>query len=338
MDPVATVLAREFPERRVAATARVPKGNHKRTAVATFADGGEVVVQTAGDAAALALEAALSRAVRERTSIPVPRVLASGALDGVGYVVAERADGDELHERFVSLDSVAQRRVARSFGVGLGQLHEQFSFDGYGRLVGSARDGQRADGGEAAAGGAAFESETATDREFDAAIDAASADDGDWEPWFSAYAREGIAALPPAFDGLRERLEDAVATASLPANPPARLYPWDFRPGNALVADGRVTAVLDWGQPMAAAPGLAVAKVEHLVADWYVEDGAPLRRAFRAGYESVRPLPAVPRAYRVAAVVRSAVDSAGEVTRPGYPERTGSAAVDFHRARLDALL
>ncbi|POG54851.1 phosphotransferase family protein [Haloferax marisrubri] len=334
MDPVATVLAREFPERRVAATARVPNGNHKRTAVATFADGGEVVVQTATDAAALALEADLSRAVRERTTIPVPRVLASGALDGFGYVVVERAAGDELHERFVSLDSATRRRVARSFGVGLGQLHEQFTFDGYGRLVRSARGGQRADGGEPAAGGVAFESETATDRGFDAA----SADGSDWETWFSAYVREGITALPAAFDGLRERLADAVAAASLPANPPSRLYPWDFRPGNALVADGRVTAVLDWGQPMAAAPGLAVAKVEHLVADWYVEDGAPFRRAFRAGYESVRPLPAVPRAYRVAAVAHSAVDSAGEVTRPGYPERTGAAALDFHRDRLDALL
>ena len=334
MNPVEGVLAREFPERRVAATARVPNGNHKQTAVATFADGGEVVVQRAADAAALAVEAALSRAVRERTSIPVPRVLASGALDGAGYVVTERAAGDELHERFVSLDATAQRRVARSFGVGLGQLHEQFTFDGYGRLAGSPRGGQRADGGEATAGGAGFESEPATNRGFDAA----SADDSDWEAWFSAYAREGIAALPAAFDGCRKRLADAVAAASLPANPPARLYPWDFRPGNALVEDDRVSAVLDWGQPMAAAPGLAVAKVEHLVADWYVEDGAPLRRAFRAGYESVRPLPPVPRAYRVAAVVHSAVDSAGEVTRPGYPERTGAAAVDFHRARLDAWL
>ncbi|RDZ64848.1 phosphotransferase [Haloferax sp. Atlit-12N] len=326
MDPVGTVLAREFPERRVTATARVPNGNHKRTAVATFADGGEVVVQTATDAAALALESDLSRAVRERTTIPVPRVLASGAVDGFGYVVVARAAGDELHERFVSLDSATQRRVARSFGVGLGQLHEAFSFGGYGRLGRSAPGRPRADGGDA--------SDSLTDRGFDAA----SADDSDWETWFSAYAREGITALPAAFDGIREQLADAVAAASLPANPPASLYPWDFRPGNALVADGRVTAVLDWGQPMAAAPGLAVAKVEHLVADWYVEDGAPLRRAFRAGYESVRPLPSVPRAYRVAAVVHSAVDSAGEVTRPGYPERTGAAALDFHLNRLDALL
>ncbi|MCO8268074.1 phosphotransferase [Haloferax sp. AB510] len=274
------------------------------------------------------LEADLSRAVRERTTIPVPRILASGALDGFGYVVVERAAGDELHERFVSLDSAARRRVARSFGVGLGQLHEAFSFGGYGRLGRSARGRPRADGGGCGV------VDSLTDRGFDAA----SADGSDWETWFSAYAREGIAALPTEFDGLRERLADAVAAASLPANPPASLYPWDFRPGNALVADDRVTAVLDWGQPMAAAPGLAVAKVEHLVADWYVEDGAPLRRAFRAGYESVRPPPVVPRAYRVTAVVHSAVDSAGEVTRPGYPERTGAAALDFHLNRLDALL
>ena len=37
-------------------------------------------------------------------------------------------------------------------------------------------------------------------------------------------------------------------------------------------------------------------------------------------------------------IVRSAVDSNGEVTRPGYPERTGEAAVAFHRDRLETLL
>jgi hypothetical protein len=46
----------------------------------------------------------------------------------------------------------------------------------------------------------------------------------------------------------------------------------------------------------------------------------------------------VPRAYRLAAVVASAVDSRGEVTRPRYPELTGEAAVAFHRDRLRAWL
>lgn len=41
---------------------------------------------------------------------------------------------------------------------------------------------------------------------------------------------------------------------------------------------------------------------------------------------------------RLAAVVRAAVDSNGIVTRPGYPEREGDAAVTFHRDRLAALL
>ena len=37
-------------------------------------------------------------------------------------------------------------------------------------------------------------------------------------------------------------------------------------------------------------------------------------------------------------IVRSAVDGDGEVTRPGYPERTDKAAVAFHRDRLETLL
>ena len=37
-------------------------------------------------------------------------------------------------------------------------------------------------------------------------------------------------------------------------------------------------------------------------------------------------------------IVRSAVDGDGEVTRPGYPERTGETAVAFHRDHLETLL
>ncbi|WP_338728503.1 hypothetical protein [Haladaptatus sp. DJG-WS-42] len=43
-------------------------------------------------------------------------------------------------------------------------------------------------------------------------------------------------------------------------------------------------------------------------------------------------------AYRLAAIVHSAVDSSGYVTRPGFPERTGVDAVTFHRAALTANL
>jgi aminoglycoside phosphotransferase (APT) family kinase protein len=112
------------------------------------------------------------------------------------------------------------------------------------------------------------------------------------------------------------------------------LFPWDLRPGNALVADGDLAAVLDWEAPLAAAPALSVAKASYLVADWYVDDPDPLREAFVAGYERVRPSPTVRSAHRIAAIADSAVDSRGIVTNPGYPERDRDAAVAFHRSAL----
>lgn len=311
MDTVRAILGRACPDSEVVDLAPIGRGNRKETVLATFADGERVVVQHGPDPAAVRTEATLARAVRERTGVPVPRIRATGRIDGRGYIVADHAAGEDLHERFVDLSPENQRRVARAFGRALGELHDAFAFDGYG------------------------------------AVEAAEAEDGpilsatggsEWPPWFEEYARAGVVALPAAFDALREDLLAAVESADIPASPPSTLYPWDLRPGNALVADGDVTAVVDWGEPLAAPAGLGLAKVEHLVADWYVEDGGPLRAALREGYESVRPLPAVPSVYRVVAVVRSAVDGEGAVTRPRYPELTGEDAVAFHRERLAAAL
>jgi len=89
---------------------------------------------------------------------------------------------------------------------------------------------------------------------------------------------------------------------------------------------------------MAAPPALSLANSEYLVADWYVDEPAPLRAAFRAGYERVRSLPTVRSVHRVVAIADSAVDSRGAVTNPGYPERERAASVDFHRAALSSAL
>lgn len=305
MDEVAAVLDRTFPDREPTARHVVHRGNHKRTTVVTFPEG-DVVVQTATDAAALRTEAELARAIRTRTSVPVPEVLSVGTLDGVGYTVLARVAGEDLHEQFTTLDADTQRALARRFGSVLAELHEAFAFDAFGDVRATV-DGFQATGPT------------------------------DWREWFARHVDAGLSALPAAFDDLRAPVRAALD--DVPDDPPAHLFPWDLRPGNALVADGDLTAVLDWGDPLAAAPGLAVAKTQHLVADWYVADAeratrSGLREAFRDGYESVRAWPDVPRSYRLAAVVLSAVDSRGEVTRPGYPERTGDAAVAFHRARL----
>ena len=316
------ILAQVFPERPVTSVRTVQRGNHKQTAVVEFAEAASVVVQWSTRPAALRTEFTLAAAVRERTSLPVPAVLAAGELDGVGYVVCERADGIDLHEAFAGLATEHQHGLARRFGRYLAELHEAFQFEGYGR-VRVADDG---DAGTVAAVGVRRQQPLR------------AVESSDWEAWFSAYAREGLAALPAAFDEEREAIRETLAAADLPTVPTPRLYPWDLRPGNALVADGELTAVLDWGDPLAADAGLSLAKAEYVVCDWYVDDGASLRKALHEGYESVRPVPTVPLAYRLVAVARSAVDSRGVVTRPGFPEREGDAAVAFHKARLAELL
>jgi hypothetical protein len=308
-DVVDAVCRREFPTRRVAERRPAERGGTKDTTFVTFHDGTTVVVQVAADAAALETETALATAVRERTPIPVPAVRATGTVDDHAYAVVDQAPGVDGHERFAALAPEDRRRLARTFGRWLATLHETFAFDAYGPVT------------------------------YDATHDAfAATGDREWRPWFRAYVREGVDALPGAFAPLEDRLRDALAHAEVPAAPPARLYPWDLRPGNALLDDGAVTAVLDWGHPLAAATGLAYAKTEHLVAYWYVADPDPLRSAFHAGYEAVRDPPTVLPVYRLAAVVRSAVDSHGAVTRPRFPELHGERAVQVHREWLrDAL-
>ncbi|MEF8813330.1 MAG: phosphotransferase [Halovenus sp.] len=282
------------------------RGNRKRTAVARYPERGPVVVQVCGERTWLRTEAALLTAIRERTSVPVPPVLAAGETDGVAYMVTAYVAGTDLHEQFTGLEPAQRRALARTFGEHLGALHEQFRFDGYGSLV--------VDDGELTAW-----------RE-------------SWPAWLAEYGRSAVERLPAAFDPVREGVRALLAEPAVDTAPPARLFPWDFRPGNALVADGHLTAILDWEAPLAAAPGLAAAKAEYLVADWYVADPTPLREAFGEGYERVRPYPTVQPVHRAATIADSAVDSAGTVTNPGYPEMDREAAVAFHRRALADLL
>lgn len=288
------------------ATEPLDRGNRKQTAVVRYAERGPVVVQVCGELTWLRTEATLLTAIRERTSVPVPPVLAAGETDGVAYMVTAYVAGGDLHERFAGLEPAQRRALVRTFGEHLGALHEQFRFDGYGSLV--------VDDGELTAW-----------RE-------------SWPAWLAEYGRSAVERLPAAFDPVREGARALLAEPAVDTAPPARLFPWDFRPGNALVADGRLTAILDWEAPLAAAPALAAAKAEYLVADWYGTGPTPLREAFCEGYERVRPYPAVRPVHRAAAIADSAVDSTGTVTNPGYPEMDREGAVEFHRRALADLL
>lgn len=282
------------------------RGNRKETAFVQYDDRSPVVVQLCDEQTWLQTEAALLGQIQDRTDVPVPPVLAAGIADGVAYMVTAYIPGTDLHEQFAGFDLETQQRLAEIFGRHLGTLHERFQFDNYGSLV---------------------------------------VDDGhlnawrpDWNGWFGEYARHAVETLPSVFDPVRDDLLAVVTDPELDQSPPARLFPWDFRPGNALVDDRDVAAILDWEAPMAAGPALSAAKAEYLIADWYVENATPLQEAFVDGYEQIRDYPEVKPAHRVAAIAASAVDSTGTVTNPRYPELDKKGAVEFHRGALvDAL-
>lgn len=313
---VVAAVADALPGATVSSVETPATGNTKRTAFVSLADGRDLVVQSRPAGAGLATEARLAREVARRTDVPVPRVLATGTLDGNDYVVSERVPGEDLHTRFVDLAPGVRETVVRSMGRWLAALHGAFAFDGYGPLT------------------------LADDRL--AVADPVT----DWRAWFREYTQRALSRLGDGFDDLVPRVREAVEAGvdDLPLDPPARLFPWDLRPGNATVADGRVTALLDWGEPLSATRGLSLSKATYVTVDWYLPDAAAtdrLRAAFLDGYRDRRALPRTTaterRLYRLAAVAASAVDSRGRVTRPRYPE-LDDGAVGFHRRHLVAAL
>ncbi|WP_199710136.1 HAD family hydrolase [Halosegnis longus] len=179
----ADAVAEALPDRSVRRVDPVQRGNHKRTYLVTL-DDGEVVVQLSTRPAAFRTELALARAVRERTSVPTPAILAEESYEGGRYAVVERASGDDLHERFAGLPLPIRETVARSFGRWLAACHEAFRFDGYGDVA-------------------------LTDGEL-------RATDADWRAWFGEHLDAGLAALPPSLSDLREPVETALADADLP--------------------------------------------------------------------------------------------------------------------------
>ncbi|WP_254823495.1 phosphotransferase family protein [Haloglomus halophilum] len=307
-------------ERALAATPAAvrepPTGNSKRTALVTLADGREVAVQYRDRERSLAAEAAVTRAVARRTDVPVARVLAAGGLAdlGITYLVTERVPGADLHERFTGFDAATRERLARTLGRHLAAVHDAFAFDAPGRVT---ADGDDLAVTEPLPAGA----------------------------FYREYLRRALADWPDALAALEPRVEAALGDRldSLPADE-ARLFPWDYRPGNVVVSGDppEVAAVLDWGEPLAAHPGLSAAKAEFTLCDWYLRaeaDVAALREAYRAGYREVRPFPEASfDAFRLLGMADSAADSRGEVTRPRYPVVDADEAVAFHRERVTAAL
>ena len=321
-------LAAVRPDRSVTAVEPIGAGGRRTTMAIRFADAAPIVVHQTADATAAATEAALLSAVDAETAGPVAEPLGHGTVgdpdppvdcgsgaegDQAGsWLATQFVAGEDLHGRFVDLDPRGRRRIAGDFGRFLAELHAAFRFGGYGPIVARGDELQAA----------------RPTRERDRAAA--------WRDWLRSRGRQSLDRLPGSFDDVADAGRKRLDAWTVERPPVPRLFPWDLRPGNTLVGDGEITAIVDWEAPLAAGAALSVAKAEYLLADWYVpaEAGA-LRRAFRTGYSEVRPVPTVGAAHRIVAVAEAAVDSHGRVTNPRYPPVGRSDAVAFHRRHLD---
>lgn len=315
------VAERVFPEQQVHSSDQIHEGNRKQTSVVEFVDRNPVVVQIASDIDPLRSGAAVTAVIDNTTSVPVPTLLGGGVVDGAAYLVTEQVPGANLHERFSRLSAGSRRTIITQFGRFLGEIHATDSFDACGDLQPTSHEWTRP----------VWPTDTA-DPELDVC------DAVDPETWLRDTGMNAIERLPPAFDpeARRFRKRLSAGTVTTDDSTSAVLFPWDFRPGNALINDDGLAALVDWEAPMAAPAALSVAKAEYLVVDWYVEQPTADHEAFRAGYEAVRPYPDIPPLVRTLAIVLSAVDSTGTVTNPMYPELDRSQAIRFHRSALAA--
>ncbi len=311
-----SILGDVRPAATVTGTTALDRGNRKETTVVHFADADSVVVQRSADAETIQTEARLLAEIADRTTVPVARPLSSNN----GWLVTPYVQGEDLHVTFVDRSAAQQDSLVEQFGNALAQLHEQFPFERSGPL--SVVDGAVGVVPEDGVVGGGIEL-------------TASGSSQTPQRWITRLGEAAVTRLPGEFDGLKPQLRSVVAHPPTD-QPTPRLFPWDFRPGNALIKDGNLAAILDWEGPLAAAPALSYAKAEYLIADWYVprERAEVLRSAFRRGYESVRDVPEPAPAHRVAAIASTAVDSRGQVTNPRYPVVDREAAVKFHREAL----
>ena len=200
-------------------------------------------------------EARVLSAVGERTAIPVPEVVGTGAFGDDPSLLAERVPGSNPACDPETLASEAFERVCADAGRNLALLHDTFPAgdcdlipdDGWGMLALDA-------GAE----------RLHFAREFP-----------DWPTYFETWLAHNIDRLEDTrFDDLRpalaDRAEEFAAEVRSLAPFESVLTHGDYRLGNLLVdpETGATNGVVDWATPTAAPPAWELAVTEAILLDW----------------------------------------------------------------------
>lgn len=201
--------------------------------------------------------------IHAETSIPTPEIVDRGwEHDAVPYLVMERSPGDNIEDAYDGLDPDRVDAIVDQAGGFLGEAHASVELEGYGYLD----------------------------------IKELTGEHDDWRSFMDEHVQEQCAALAgTVFDPgalmLRvsqqwDRYRDLVPEDVEPA-----IVHNDYRPGNMLVDDDTVTAVLDWDNAFAgdALYDYVMAEESFMAQDeWSEERNEEVREAFRSAYEQHR--------------------------------------------------
>ncbi|MFB6087328.1 MAG: phosphotransferase family protein [Haloarculaceae archaeon] len=232
----------------------------------------DVVVQVAHPEAAPGLHkgTVLYRHVGDCTEVRTPAVAAldPDPTDFAGaYAVVERIPGYSPEGEHEPLSRNARRRVLSDLGRVLGEVHREVTFEGFGQVA------------------------PTSDRRVDV--------DDPHETWTSHLTerldrQREVAAGTPVEDLVERAYDHAVGGLADLSDPRVgSLLHQDLRPGNVVVEDGRLAALVDWDGAVAGDPAFDLHRAQQGFADETDDEAGreSLRNVLYEGYTAIRDLP-----------------------------------------------
>ncbi|MDY6778698.1 MAG: phosphotransferase [Candidatus Nanohaloarchaea archaeon] len=196
----------------------------------------------------------------EETPVPAPTVAFDGSARAVPFYVMDRVQGINPEDDYNEMEEEERLRIVEQAGYHLGEAHNVLDADGYGEL-----DAQH-------------DSLQVEHRE-------------NWRDFFVDRMQSKISYLDELEDD-EDLVADAYRTVDrakqfAPREPEPGILHLDYRPGNLIIEDGDVAAVLDWDNAIAGDQFYDYVKAEASFTDRLdtPEEQEAVRDQFRQGYE-----------------------------------------------------